>query len=101
MRPVDEHIRMRLNHLLDTLGTQLSADIVAVVSPILPGLERLLRNAIGNLGNDQQSVAIILDTEGGVVEIVERPCRQRSGSRLTILKKFHSYTIALGSTSAF
>lgn len=73
MRPVDDHIRARLTQQLDNIGTTMDADVVAVVSPILPGLENRLRDAIGQLTNaQQQSVAIILDTPGGVVEIVER-----------------------------
>lgn len=72
MRPVDDHIRARLTEHLDNVGNDLSADVVAVVSPIVPGLEIRLRDAIGQLARSRSSVAIILDTLGGVVEIVER-----------------------------
>ena len=72
MRPVDDHIRARLTQHLDNIANDLAADVVAVVSPIVPGLEIRLRDAIGKLPTSRRSVAIILDTPGGVVEIVER-----------------------------
>ena len=72
MRPVDDHIRIRLTEHLDNVGNSLTADVVAVVSPIVPGLEIRLRDAIGQLATSRRSVAIILDSPGGVVEIVER-----------------------------
>ena len=72
MRPVDDQIRARLTQHLDTIGTDLDVDVVAVVSPIVPGLEIRLRDALAQLATSRRSVAIILDTPGGVVEIVER-----------------------------
>lgn len=72
MKPVDDHVKGQLTRCLEGLGTTLDADVVAVVSPILPGLELRLRDAIDALSLKKDSVAVILDTPGGVVEVVER-----------------------------
>lgn len=72
MRPVDEHIKSQLTERLDLIGQALGADVVAVVSPIVAGLEERLRDALDALPQQQASVAVILDTPGGVVEVVER-----------------------------
>ena len=57
---------------LNAIDEALEADVVAFVSPILPGLDRQLRNAIEAVQDRKKKVAVILDTPGGVVEIVER-----------------------------
>ena len=72
MRPLDDHIRDQLTLHLKKIGTMLSADVVTIVSPILPGLELRLRHAIDALAEKQDAVAVILDTEGGILEVVER-----------------------------
>ena len=72
MRPLDDHIRGQLTLHLEKIGTTLDADVVAIVSPILPGLELRLREAIDALPDKKDSVVVILDTQGGVVEVVER-----------------------------
>ena len=72
MRPVDSHIRDQLTRHLDEIGGKLDADVVAIISPILPGLEQQLRHAMDMLRCKKSSVAVILDTPGGVVEVVER-----------------------------
>ncbi|MYA66155.1 MAG: serine dehydrogenasease [Gammaproteobacteria bacterium] len=72
MRPVDNQIKEQLTRQLEEIGDQLDADVVAIFSPILPGLELSLRSAIEALSERKDSVAIILDTPGGVAEVVER-----------------------------
>lgn len=73
MRPLDGYIREQLNSHLVKIGTTLGADVVTIVSPILPGLELRLRDAIEVLGDERKgTVAVILGTEGGIVEVVER-----------------------------
>ena len=41
MKPLDRHIREDLNRRLTLIGTQLGADVVTIVSPILPGLGKV------------------------------------------------------------
>lgn len=72
MQPLDASVRSHLNWHLDQIGKAMDADVVALVSPILPGLDRRLRDAIEAVGERKGSVAVILDTPGGVVEVVER-----------------------------
>ena len=72
MRPVDAHIRDQLTRHLDEIEEKLDADVVAIISPILPGLEQQLRRVMDMLRCKKSSVAVILDTPGGVVEVVER-----------------------------
>ena len=72
MRPLDTHIRDQLTRQLVDIGNKLNAEVVTIVSPIIPGLEFRLRTAIENLPHDSTSVVVILDTPGGVVEVVER-----------------------------
>ena len=72
MRPVDEHIETQLTERLDLIGKALCADVVAVVSPIVHGLEGRLRAALDALPHKRASIAVILDTVGGIVEVVER-----------------------------
>ena len=50
----------------------LDADAVAIVSPILPGLDRRLRDAVEAIRERKTSISVILDTPGGIVEVVER-----------------------------
>jgi len=72
VRPLDDHIKAQLTHGLDHIGKELDADVVAFVGPILSGWEVNLRNAIDAIPEKRDSIAVILDTPGGVVEVVER-----------------------------
>ncbi|MYJ95340.1 MAG: serine dehydrogenasease [Proteobacteria bacterium] len=72
MRPLDTHIKDRLTRQLIDIGDKLHAEVVAIVSPIVPGIETRLRSAIEPLPHESESIAVILDTPGGVVEVVER-----------------------------
>ena len=72
MRPLDDHIKNQLTQGLVSIGTKLDADVVTIISPIIPGLEHRLRQAIEVLPENKNAVAVILDTPGGVVEVVER-----------------------------
>ena len=72
MRPLDASVKFHLDWHLDEIGKTLNADVVALVSPILPGLDLRLRNAIEAVGKRKDFISVILDTPGGIVEIVER-----------------------------
>ena len=72
MRPLDFNIKYKLDWHLNAIGNALDADVVAFVSPILPELDRRLRDAIEAVAEKKRSVSVILDTPGGVVEVVER-----------------------------
>ena len=72
MRPLDTHIKNELDAKIATIGTELDADVVAVASPILHGLDLRIRVAIDQLSDKKRSIAVILNTPGGIVEVVER-----------------------------
>lgn len=72
MDALDEKIKFHLNLELDEIGNHFGADTVAVFGPIIPGGDVLLRNALEALPDKRDSVVMILNTSGGVVEIVER-----------------------------
>ncbi len=72
MQPLDSHIKYHLTQCLTDIGQKLGTDMVTIISPIVPGLEHRLRQAIETLPEHKRAVTIILDTPGGVVEVVER-----------------------------
>ncbi len=72
MRPLDDYIRDQLTQGLVSIGGKLDTDVITIIGPIIPGLEHRLRQAIEALLERKKIVSIILDTPGGVVEVVER-----------------------------
>lgn len=72
MRPLDASVRFQLDWHLKAIQEALNADTVAFISPILPGLDLRLRDAIEAIGDRKKSISVILDTPGGIVEVVER-----------------------------
>lgn len=73
MGPVDKRVRADLDRSLCRVEELLSADAVAFVGPIMSGCEQQLRAALDALGPERRpSLAVILDTPGGIVEVVER-----------------------------
>lgn len=72
LRPLDDSIKKELDNHLRDIEAKLTADVVTIVSPILPGLENRVRQVIEIRAKRKSSLAIILDTPGGVVEVVER-----------------------------
>jgi len=73
MGPLDEYIKGQLNTRMALLREHLDgADTISVVSPIMPGIDTEVRDAIEMNRNKKRKLAIILQTPGGVVEVVER-----------------------------
>ena len=73
MRPLDDSIKKQLNDHITKIGEQLDdADTISIVSPILPGLDTTVRTVIEMNKTPKNKVVIILQTPGGVVEVVER-----------------------------
>ena len=70
---VDSVVKARLDASLTELEGKLGADVVTYYGPIVYRSDDLLRRAVETIGGDRQAkLAVILDTPGGVVEIVER-----------------------------
>ncbi len=72
LRPVDYHTNTQLNEYLVKIEEILKADALTIFSPILNGLENNVRVAVESFQERKSRIAIILDTLGGVVEVVER-----------------------------
>ncbi len=71
-RQVDRHISVQLNAYLGEIEKVLEADMLTIFSPILPGLEHIVKLAVESLQDRKPRIAVILDTLGGIVEVVER-----------------------------
>lgn len=58
MRPLDEYIRRQLNEHATKIGEVLEADVMAIVSPIVPGLEISVRDAVALISKRKDTLAI-------------------------------------------
>ena len=74
MRPLDSFTKRRLDRFLETISQLTDAEAVALVGPIIRGLDGVLRNALESIPDrdKHRSIAVILDTPGGIVEVVQR-----------------------------
>ena len=72
MGPLDEYIRQQLNGHVDEIDGILGGDVMAIISPIVYGLEMIVRNTLELYNDRKDTLIIVLDTSGGVVEVVER-----------------------------
>ena len=50
----------------------LKTDVLTIVAPIFSGLEHFVKDAIDSIQDKRENLSVILDTGGGVVEVVER-----------------------------
>ena len=69
---VDSLIKSQLDDNIKRLETTLDRDVLAFVGRIMGGVDELVRDAVESFPERRSGLAVILDTEGGVVEIVER-----------------------------
>ena len=72
MNPLDDYIKIQLNKHLEDIEQILDADGLTIISPILPGLDIRVRDVIEDISSKRQTLVVIHDTPGGVVEVVER-----------------------------
>lgn len=72
MRPLDNYIKSQLTDHLTEIEGKLWGDVMTIISPIASGLEQLVRDGLDTIDNKKGTIIIILDTPGGVVEVVER-----------------------------
>lgn len=87
MMPLDHWVRQAIRGFLADIDGLLSCDTMIVLGPILPGLDDVVRRALGpkasGAGELKEKLSVILDTPGGVVEVAERivhafHCRYKS-----------------------
>jgi len=72
MRPLDNYIKDQLDSHIVDIGRQLDADTMSIVSPLVPPIDATVRNAIEVKQQKKSKITIVLETPGGIVEIVER-----------------------------
>lgn len=72
---VDDAARHWADQRLSEIENHLEADAMAILSPIAWGLEHRVRMAVEPRVNKRQTLLVLLDTTGGVVEVVERVVR--------------------------
>lgn len=72
MRPLDDYIRDQLNQHAENIEKIIDADVMSIISPIFPGLDVRVRDVVEKFSSHRKTICIILDTSGGIVEIVER-----------------------------
>ena len=61
-----------LNAELRLLEDVLAADVLTIFGPIRPRLEKTIKAVVEQILNRRGRIAVVLDTLGGVVEVVER-----------------------------
>lgn len=72
LRPVDHHTRQQLNEHLEKIEAAFDADVLTIISPIVHGLDQLVKQGLELFSTRKNRVVVIIDTLGGVVEVVER-----------------------------
>ena len=71
LRPVDHHTNAQLNEYLGKIEDILEADVLTIFSPMLYDLEYSVKVAVESFRKRKPRIAIVLDTLGGIVEVVE------------------------------
>ena len=79
---VDKFVEDQLDRLAAEIEAKLASDVMAIVGPIYPGVDDAVRQAVESRKVSgvappsstvtPQSLAIVLDTPGGIIEVVER-----------------------------
>jgi hypothetical protein len=72
---VDDAARHWADQGLSEIEEHVDADAIAILSPIAWGLEHHVRMAVEPRENRRSTLLVLLDTTGGVVEVVERIVR--------------------------
>jgi Serine dehydrogenase proteinase len=72
LRPVDHHTRQQLNEHLGSIENAFDADVLTIISPILSGLEIVVKSAVEMFKQRRGRILVVLETPGGIVEVIER-----------------------------
>jgi hypothetical protein len=71
-RDANDVVEERLVEIAARLEHRLDADVIGLLGPLGGGVEQVLRDVLEERGARRESVAVILTTPGGVIEVVER-----------------------------
>ncbi len=69
---LDAHVKFGLDYFAEEVEKNLEADLVTIYSPIVPGLEKAVDNALHGFTSRKDKLVVVLDTTGGSVEVVDR-----------------------------
>lgn len=69
---VDQVVKQRLDADIKAIETKLERDVLTIVGPIVYGLDESVREAVEAFSERKAKIAVVLDTPGGIVEVVER-----------------------------
>jgi len=72
MQFLNQVVKTQLNQYLDEIGNLFMSDVLTIVSAIRPGLDNQVDVALGGIAERKNKLTVILDTPGGIVEVVER-----------------------------
>lgn len=72
LRPIDTNTKHQLNVHLEAIEKLLEADALTMISPIMFGLDGMAKRAIEQFPTKRNRLVVILDTPGGIAEVVER-----------------------------
>lgn len=72
---VDQAVQHWADRQLVDIEAREKADVITIISPIYYGLEHSVRVAVEAFENRRKKLLVILDTSGGIVEVVERIVR--------------------------
>lgn len=72
MRESTKHLKNQLNIQIAKIEDVLNMDVLSIFGQIIPSLEDDVREAVEKIQDKKNSIAVIHDTPGGVVEVVER-----------------------------
>jgi len=71
----NDAVRMYARFMLSQIEEKADADGLCMIGPIVHGLEHMVRDALESLSDRKGKLLVVLDTPGGVVEVVERVVR--------------------------
>lgn len=72
MKPLDDYIKKQLDEHLRSIENLLDADALTIISPLLSPLDSRIRTVLDNLSDRKKRLTIIIETDGGVIEVCER-----------------------------
>lgn len=72
---VDQAVQDWANRKLAEIEERANADAITIISPIFHGLEHRVRIAVEATEDRRDTLLVVLDTPGGVVEVAERIAR--------------------------
>jgi hypothetical protein len=72
---VDTAAKESADRRLGEIESHFGADVIALIGPILWGWENLIRSVVEELENKKPGLVVVLDTPGGIAEVVERIVR--------------------------